>query len=235
MTAPLLISHIPKTAGTSLLDFVKANAADPFLVYDAQLALGSPDIEFIQAFRVRALPDVIMGHFSHGVHRLLGVAPRYASVFRDPIDRVVSLYRHQLRLPGSRFAAQLAAGMGLEEFVTSGITEMTNNHMCRIVAGIPPDAGMMIHDDWLLDLALHNLRRHYLLVGVQEHVDAFAAALAVRQGWAVDRLSIANAAETRPESLPPQTWDAIASHNLLDIRLYQHVLAISEDRGGAPN
>lgn len=60
---------------------------------------------------------------------------------------------------------------------------MTNNHACRVIAGIAPDAGMLINERWLLDLALHNLQRHYLLVGTLDNLSDFLAALGARLHW----------------------------------------------------
>ena len=68
--------------------------------------------------------------------------------------------------------------MTLSEFVSRELSEITNNHMCRMIAGVHPDAGFSINGQWLLDLALHNLKRHYVLVGTVERLDDFVCRLA---------------------------------------------------------
>jgi hypothetical protein len=165
-----------------------------------------------------------MGHFSFGVHRMLGVKPRYVSIFRRPIDRIVSLYRHNLRAPDPRYAGPLAAGMTLREFVGSSISEDTNNHMCRIVAGIPPESGLVIHARWLFELAIHNLDRHYEIVGVQEQAHGIAAKIAIAMGCEPRALPMHNVSEDVPPRLDDETLSVIRDFNALDILLYEHVL-----------
>jgi|SRR5581483_9393592 len=222
---PLLFSHIPKTAGTSLKNLLLCSVPDTLLVYGGELALGAPDIAFIQRFRERPRPPLVMGHFSYGVHRLLGILPRYVSVLRHPIDRVVSLYRHQRRVPDSPFKEQMEAGMSLRDFVASGITETTNNHMCRIVAGIPPEAGMVINKDWLYDLAVHNLELHYEIVGTIDEVPRVAQQVAASLGIAAAAVPFDNVAGGEAPALDESTLRTIIDFNLLDLRLYEHVSA----------
>lgn len=217
----LLISHIPKTAGTSLRELVRAHHPDALFVYEGQLTLGTRNLEFMLEFSKNTPPSVVMGHYGYGAHRLLAVEPRYVTILREPIARVVSLYHHQKALPDSRFATEFAAGLTLHDFVASNITEMTNNHMCRVIAGIPPDAGMLLNDRWLLDLALHNLRRHYLLVGRQEDFPTFVKALGALQGWPVAEVPSVNVAEKPAPDLDARTRAIIASRNALDLELYQ--------------
>lgn len=94
----LLISHIPKTAGTSLRRLVSAMSDDVLWIYDRELQLNNPDVEFLADFRRKPPPSVVMGHFSYGSHRLLGIEAEYATVLRNPYERIVSLYRHQKSL-----------------------------------------------------------------------------------------------------------------------------------------
>jgi hypothetical protein len=216
----LLFSHIPKTAGTSLRQLTDNHTPEVVYAYDGQLALGNPNLAFIQAFRQRSRPALLMGHFSYGVHRLLGLMPRYVTVLREPVERVVSLYRYQKSLPNSPFAAHFGQGMTLRAFVTSGITEMTNNHMCRIAAGVPPDAGMVITDRWLLGYALHNMRRHYTLVGFQDTLAEFVEAFTSLLDWPRSAMPHVNVTPGPMVQIDAATRDAILEHNELDVELY---------------
>jgi hypothetical protein len=225
--APLLISHIPKTAGTSLKTLIERCNPDVVFVYERQLALGNPDFNFIMRFRELPAPSVVMGHFSFSVHRLLGVQPRYASVLRDPIQRITSLYRYQRSLPDSPFAEALHGGMTLAEFVSSGITEMTNNHMCRMIAGVPAEEGGVIRERWLLEYALHNLLRYYEVVGVVEQYDKVIAKLASVLGWPRYSIPIINVTKGKHVSIDKRTYKIILDNNRLDFELYQKVCEMS--------
>lgn len=219
----LLISHIPKTAGTSLRRLVSAMSDDVLWVYDRELQLNNPDVEFLADFRRKPPPSVVMGHFSYGSHRLLGIEAEYATVLRNPYERIVSLYRHQKSLPDSRFATELTSGMSVGEFVASGITAMTNNHMCRVLAGVSSDAGYRINERWLLEHAKHNLDRHYSVVGISEHIGSFIEQLSDRLGWPQAVLPHENITSGSPVEVSDQDRDSIVESNLLDIELYAYV------------
>lgn len=232
----LLLSHIPKTAGTSLRRLVEKCHPDVVFAYHGELSLLNPQLDFVNSFRSRpgGAPSVLMGHFSYGVHRLLQLQPTYATVLRHPLDRVVSLYRYQKSLPDSRFAHHFQQQISLREFVQRGLTEMTNNHACRVIAGIAPDAGMLINERWLLDLALHNLQRHYLLVGTLDNLSDFLAALGARLHWPPLAFPKENVTMGPTLELDSTTRDCILEHNALDLALYQHVLATGQAHAAQP-
>ena len=220
---PLLLCHVPKTAGTALRHLVQAVAPDACFAYERQLSLVEPDLDFIARFRTSPSPPVVMGHFSFGVHRFLGVPPRYAIVLREPVSRVVSLYRYQLSLADSPFAAHFRRDRSLAGFVGSGVTEMTNNHMCRMVAGIAPDVGKVIQGSWLLDCALHNLERFFPLVGTHERLDRFVAGLCGELQWPEGTLPRKNVTPGEYPALDDAAMDLLLERNALDVALYAHV------------
>jgi hypothetical protein len=172
---------------------------------------------------------VVMGHFSYGVHRLLGVPPRYATILRHPVGRIVSLYRSQKAASDSPVTERLRAGMSLREYVASGITEITNNHMCRMVAGIPPDAGMIIKARWLLDPAIHNLERHYQGVGIVERLDRALGALAEILEWSDLATPFYNVSPGSSPELDDGTLETVCEFNELDLRLYEYVVSKTKD------
>lgn len=219
---PLLVCHVPKTAGTALKELVRQHAPDTCFAYDRQLSLVDPDLDFITGFRRCPPPSVVMGHFSFGAHRFLRVPPRYAIVLREPVARVVSLYRYQRSLPDSPFAGHFNGDASLRGFVGSGITEMTNNHMCRIVAGVAPDVGKVIEGSWLLDCALHNLERFFGLVGLHERIDAFTASLCRTMQWPDSPLTRHNVTDGEYPAMDDATMDLLLERNALDIALYDH-------------
>ena len=219
----LLILHIPKTGGISLRKLVASFHSDVKFVYNGQLRLTNPDLDYIKNFREAPKPQVVMGHFGYGVHRLLGIAPAYATVLREPVARVVSYYRMEKYSSESIFRDYLDTGMSLAEFVGEQITDITNNYMCRVIAGVPAEAGMVINERWLLDLAIHNLRRHYALVGTLERYPAFITALARRLGWGAFEIPTENVASGPAIDLDSKTRDLIIEMNSLDIALFDYV------------
>jgi hypothetical protein len=229
MKSPLLISVVPKTAGRTLQSLVARFHPDTTLIYKGELALGSPNIRFLDRFRSAPWPPVVMGHFSYGAHRLLGVPPRYATILRHPVGRIVSLYRSLKGASDFPGTERLRAGMSLGEYVASGITEQTNNHMCRMVAGIPPDAGMIIKASWLLDLAIYNLERHYQVVGIVERLNQALGALAEILEWGDFATPFYNASSATPPELDEGTLETVCEFNELDLRLYEYVVGKTKE------
>ena len=225
LDGPLLISHIPKTAGTSLRKLVERFHPDVVLAYDRQLALGNPNDEFIRKFREAPRPTVVLGHFSFGVHEFLSVPPRYASIFRNPIQRVISLYWYQKSLPHSPFAPAFQSGMTLGEFVLGGSTEMTNNHMCRMVAGIVPQPGTIIRDRWVLDLAQENLEKYYQVAGLVEYYEDALKQLADILGWNEFQMPVENVTSGKKDKLDDITGEILHEYNELDIELFEGIMA----------
>jgi hypothetical protein len=219
----LLIAHVQKTGGLSLRRLVAQFHPDAQFVYGGQLRLAYPDIDYIREFRARPRPSVVMGHFGFGVHRFLGLAPAYVSVLREPVQRVVSLYRMEKSQPNSPFRDYFESGRSLCDFVTDNITELTNNHMCRVIAGVPMEAGLLINDRWLLELAIHNLRRHYVLVGTLERYELFLAALGRRLNWGNFDIPRENVAAGPRVELDRGTRAAIVERNSLDMALFDYV------------
>lgn len=231
---PLLISHVPKTAGSSLKKLVSETWPDAVFAYKGELSLLEPRFDLLQKLRASVNPPIVMGHFSFGAHRFLGVNPRYAIVLREPLSRVTSLYRYQRSLPNSSFFEFFKRNDTMREFVSSGITEMTNNHMCRMIAGVAPDSGKILQDRWLLEHALHNLKIFYEAVGIQEEIDLFLERIAEIMGVAKLSMTRENVTLGMPVELDRDTKNTVEEMNALDLELYDVVRRMSLHHAGNP-
>ena len=129
MDACVVFLHVPKTAGTTLNGLmVEHYAPDNFKVgvwggvrrsLDELRALTADE-----SLRFRC----VHGHIPYGVHAHVARPCRYISVFRHPVERVVSWYRHRLR------KGQLDGSPSLAEYVQSGAFEIENG-MTKRLAG----------------------------------------------------------------------------------------------------
>ena len=218
-----LISHIPKTAGTSLKSLVSKHNPDSVLIYGNELSIGNPNIEFISKFRAKASPSLVMGHFSYGAHRLLGTQPKYITMLRDPIERVISLYYFLKNVENIPFNTIFNQNISLENFASKEDSEQVNNHMCRIISGVPPEMGMNLNEKWLLNLAIHNLHTHFVLIGTVDESDRFINALSKLLNWPDSKLPKNNMTPNKDMRISSNAVEIIKKRNSLDIQLYEYV------------
>lgn len=223
----LLFCHIPKTAGTSFQAVVRAEywPHQCFFIYNNQLDSRNPDPAFVAQFkRRRKFIQIVYGHFEFGIHELLGVPPCYATILREPISRVVSLYHHIARDPAwGPLYARIQEGMSLKQFVASRVNEQAHNYMTRILAGVPFGPSL-IYDEALLERAKENLERYFCVVGTVDRMSEVVNILGERLGWRRRGIPALNVMAQPRTEVDDETRDTIAEHNRLDLALHEWVV-----------
>jgi hypothetical protein len=235
--------HLPKTAGTSLREFVQRQYAPEafFPCYGGELELTSANGQFIRRLRERPNESrAVYGHFSFGVHQLFQLGRcRYFTLLRDPVERVVSFFEHQKRDPDSRLHADIAAGMTLDDVLTSHAAPEVNNHTVRalsvdIARFLSMDAiGQLVCGEYdasepfdqvlgpfHLARAIHNIETSFAFVGICERYDYSMERLALGMGWRLEPASRLNVNPGRRPELNAKTRALIERHNDLDQQLY---------------
>jgi len=219
--ARLFFIHIPKTAGTSLRRIVRQQyPGDQFIpVY-------SHDPAELESVR-RKLDDgrVLYGHFSHGLHETLETRGRYIALLRDPVARVLSLYRHQRNNPRASHHSLVNSGPTLRDLLDSNAIHELNNHMTRIVSG---HVGIeRLDDDAVLRRAVAHIERDFVLVGLVERMAETVALLSRLLDWRgtseLPWLNVGRSADSEPLDTP--TRGAIERANRLDLALYHWAVA----------
>lgn len=172
----LLHLHIPKCAGKSLRASIlrstpkdlciEYNSTDPF---DTKKSLeGFSDI--INRFpRAR----IISGHFPYGVHSVIpsGKKYKYISILRNPIERIISQYRHSMVYNLSiidQDEAQFLANSSFLDYVLSEYGIITYiNSQARLVSGLLTNSELyqFSQNDFRLHV-LAILEKDFLCVGL---------------------------------------------------------------------
>lgn len=170
--------HIAKTAGTSIIHFFQQRLPAAQICSHGDF-LRFPDNKAAFQAQLRRY-QFVSGHFGYSdVAPLL--AESYAFTFlRDPVDRVLSLYKFCMHADMQRqFAvARAARNLGLEAFLSSTlpeVSEMLDNQqtwqLARKYWHKDREALAGIRDDELLDTAIAHLGE-FDHVGLTEHFDS---------------------------------------------------------------
>jgi hypothetical protein len=235
---PILFLHIPKTAGTSFLLILQNLFSEKRMV---RLTMDEPGIDQ----RVEALVRTglhkyacINGHLPYAIFAPYMQHFRGFTILRNPIARVLSLYRF-LRRRNDPSAFNIAADTSLETFLddrTPDVFLQTNNGMCRmlcnderLIYGEAHDFSTLGNASWVLESALETLHRFDF--GLAEQM-AQTCQL-VRTLWDLPFTPDEVVVNTTNEADCPITANQllrIVEMNTLDIALYQHAAALFRER-----
>ena len=227
---PVLFLHIPKTGGSSFLT-VLGNVFGERRVRRLRGTeeMAPAHIDRILSDEIQDI-DCLAGHFPiHAFAKCLDTF-RPFTILRDPVDRVMSLFRFLKRAPQNETERlELREGFGFDDFIESRVPEnyaQTRNSMCRMLCGDaemsdpsaaafwqPRDAGALV------DQALATLRG--IDFGLVEEMQS---TLALAQHAFATRFDLGEY-RTNASDAPGAEWTAhniqrIVDLNTLDVALY---------------
>lgn len=230
----ILFPHIPKTAGTSLIT-VLGNLFGEGNIYRYTQESTPPErmpLLLQEMFRTHA---VLIGHIPvHFWERLFESAPAI-TVLRDPIDRVISLFRFLKTRPPeeTRIRMGLRENFTFEEFLTGaspGVFTQVNNGMCFFLGSTMANERLSIESDpaMMFYNAKVNLgRMSFAFVDtLPERLNAWT------RGWGIPfpvRLPYENATKDLSCTFSSAERAEIVARNSFDIMLYRWAKLI--DRG----
>jgi hypothetical protein len=225
--------HVQKAAGTEVRERLKRTFA-PEAMYpdrtDGDLVTVAPQVSVAQLLARWAVRrdqiQIITGHFPYATTDLLDAEFVTLSVLREPVERVLSQLRHHRRVtPG-------AADRSLEELYDEVLTpEFFHNHMVKMFSLTADEiAESAALDRWaalkVIDLTRERLERAQRnverldVLGLQDRLPEFCAALTARFGWDLGEPLYAN--RTPVEDAPDALRQRIARDNALDVELWEH-------------
>lgn len=156
--------HVPKCAGSSFRNVLKRWFGPDQMVFDSHDAAAFWD----ELARRPAPPRAVAGHFAFGLHEGAGLKPCHLSLVRDPVDRLVSLYKHARQTPHHLFHPA-AKALDFEAFYELTLTEPRAR---RATVGIQC---FFLARTRSFDAAWPTVQAHYRLVGPTDSFDRFLA------------------------------------------------------------
>ncbi len=225
MLPVLLHLHVPRASGSSLHAWFRQGLGEGGVAKAGSAAAVQKAVEG----RVEpSLPGVVTGHFAYGVHSQLGGLPyRYALLLRDPMQRVLSLFRYIRGLPAHDLHKTLGQpDMTIARFYADRLPGSgPRNGMVAQLSGAL-GTGVTLSEEHL-ELACRHLFGKDVMFGLAEDPAPFLARTA-----AFLRLEKAPAFPEMNRPAAPMAWggtpedmEAIAAANRLDRVLYERAKA----------
>ena len=177
---PIIVSHIPKTAGTSVRElFAKWYGGNLLLHYKdgkrpAKHDLVNPPIA--------GKPVAIYGHFTRnrgmGIEKYYPEVEQFVTIFREPLDRAISGYFFKTRDPIMRRAFWGTSRLTLDQYVSQRPNKFILSQHGRIDNFLPLGINRSNFKD-----VLHS---HFVEVGVANKLSESMRRIAKKLGFEFD-------------------------------------------------
>jgi hypothetical protein len=244
LTAPLdpssllLFLHLPKTAGTTLKEYIYSvyEPPDPpeeseggyfhYGIYDYYPSDELGEAPPAGLDRIMNRPDlrVVVGHFAYGLHALQPKPATYVTILREPIERVISVASHNLRWSGQE--EREVTVPDLDQYLLEAEIRDLDNGQTRRLSGVDAEFGRCAPA--MLESAQEHVREHFSAVGLTERFEESLVLFARALRWPLDMYFSPQLVDPRRASrsdLSAETLEAITERNRLDIALYDWAAA----------
>jgi len=220
----IIFHHVPKAAGStfsaSLYCHYKPN--EVFRV--------SAKTKFERLSMLESLPQsckvklkLLLSHMPFGAHRVVGDDWHYYSIVRDPVKRVVSLYRYILAEPSHYLYDVCSQAGSIDEFINLPAAKEMRNEMTRYF--LYPE--QMDEDETVQDchlaLAIENIEKHFPSVGLLERYDESMVLFSLVFKHSPLYYLRLNKTSGTPRPLSDLDKKALAEANSVDVKLYKYL------------
>ena len=230
-TRPLIFLHIPKTAGTSMMELLGRNFATGEVLRITDIHRPAADLQAEVEDALAANCRLISGHFSFEAIAALQDQVLPFTMLRDPVARVVSLYRfwriqepHHVSGAAAQFACALAKSLSFDAFLACEhplIVSATRDEMCKALcagradeAEQPDGASLFLQAKATLDTIPFGLVER-----MRESLQLLSHRLGVQLIEPI-RLNRTDMADFEPPTCEQR--EIIIRNNLGDMALYDH-------------
>ncbi|MDF3352138.1 sulfotransferase family 2 domain-containing protein [Sulfitobacter sp. KE34] len=229
----LAFLHIPKTAGTSLVQALSKNFAEDRVMPGGLVY----ELDHHDPAYLRQQYDLLYGHV--GMDALAPVATQIITLVREPTERIISLYNYWRTIPIESATVfegglidpgvTLAKELSFRDFVECGHQRILNdieNGQAFQIAASNNDAGRRFLQDRsqaeIIALCQTNLSR-MAAAGTTEHMGQFTHDLRRATGIKLDipRRNVTQNRGITRAALPDDLAQRIRALNTLDYRLYE--------------
>lgn len=235
----ILFDHHPKCGGTSLNQYLQANYFNErIFTIDGNNPMAS--IRQFKALprRARYSYDLINGHHAHKLLAYIHPERIAITVFRDPVDRIISHYFYAKRNSRHYLYSEIhKSGLTLEEYATSNLSSELRNWYTRHYTDLTNSQAER-NPEKSVRKAIKTVLKYYNIVGFLDNFETFAKIL---QNQAQLRYEFknkkANKTKDRPlvRDISQSTIQRIKEVNHLDINFYRKIRELIYPQNGTSN
>jgi len=160
------------------------------------------------------------GHFPYGFHEVLDCPYLYMTMFRDPVDRVISHYHYVRRSEEHYIHQKVGDGLpGLKAYIESGLVSEVRNGQTYMMVG----PKVMKRGENVSELAKQVLSEKFAIVGTAERFDESLLVMRAVLGWKIPFYISLNVTQNKPKQsqIDPETLALIKKCNQIDFELYE--------------
>ena len=210
---PLILIHIPKTAGVSVKEIYQRWFSDRlyFHYYDGKTKKNP--IKHDLSVECNQVPAFVYGHFNRskgfGIEHYYSEVEQFITILRDPFEMAVSGYFYVRKTnPDWRVQLKLKEG-GLHEYLSTMHSGLLNFFPCEIT----------------VDNYKAVIETKFVEIGITEHLDESMQRIAKKLGQyyapnSIRRLNIA----TRDQHVPYELKQDFMQRHTLEFAIYNYVL-----------
>ena len=233
----LIFLHHPRTAGSSinkilqeeynneLIHQYKWLGGREFSTDSSSFAGWAPNIHKDDLNKVGWITP---GHLPFGLHEHIKRPYVYMSLFREPIDKIISEYYNNIKLKSGSGWYPWASKLSLKDYVINGCDghnwHIENGQVKLTAAKLKVPYG--VAGKYLLEEAKQIIKEHIFVIGIQDRFDESIILMSKVFGWKSPFYTRQHIGGNRPpkDNLTQDTIDTIRHYNQLDTELYDYVV-----------
>lgn len=171
--------------------------------------------------KFRRIVKCYAGHFPYGLHRSIPSEAVYATMLREPVARIFSLYKFVQRFKGHPWRGG-ARRMSFVEFATTSGMADAQNGMTRWLSG-RQDVGKRQSLGPVTEIDFELARTHLWKMSVVGFVETFDESLALfakMLGWKITDYEVRQTGRHKREATADER-EVVQSVNAFDVKLYK--------------
>jgi hypothetical protein len=229
---PLLLVHLPKTAGTTLAQLMRYHYRGGAFKGAGNVLSRFDDAEpRLRTIARKPRFRAAAGHVSFGLAEQVLPDATFVTILREPVARTLSQYYFLTESGNGQglvppWLPEDARGLGLVDAFDRGylLDDLQTRMLCGLLSPydeLPPDA---------LGRAKANLRDRFAYVGTTEQFDELLALLDLALGWPTTAYERARENTRRPAGVPEDLRGLAAERNTLDRELHAYAGELLAER-----